>query len=39
MSCNRRPSYGLSDLVFDILLTVITGGLWLVWIFYQEMRR
>jgi hypothetical protein len=23
----------------DIILVVITGGLWLIWIFVREMRR
>ena len=32
-------TYGLKGFLFDILLTVLTGGLWLIWIFVREMRR
>jgi len=32
-------NYGCGSLLFDILLTVFTGGLWLIWIFVREMRR
>lgn len=31
-------TYGLKNFLFDILLTVLTGGLWLIWIFVREMR-
>lgn len=34
-----RKRYGLLSFLFDILLTVITGGFWLIWIFVREMRR
>lgn len=37
MSRNRQ--YGCLAFLFDILLTMITGGLWLIWIFVREMRR
>ncbi len=30
--------YGLIHFGFDILMTFITGGLWLIWIFVREMR-
>jgi hypothetical protein len=32
-------TYGLKGFLIDILLTVLTGGLWLIWIFVREMRR
>lgn len=33
----RRP-YGCMSFIFDIIMLVITGGLWLLWIFIREMR-
>ena len=34
-----RNGYGCFSFLFDILLTLVTGGLWLIWIFVREMRR
>lgn len=34
-----KRSYGFWNFVGDVLLTAITGGLWLIWIFVREMRR
>lgn len=31
--------YGCLSFLFDIIMIVLTGGLWLVWIFVREMRR
>ena len=31
--------YGLFQFLVDIILTLLTGGLWLLWIFVREMRR
>ena len=31
--------YGLFRFLLDVLLVVITGGFWLIWIFVREMRR
>lgn len=31
--------YGCLNFIFDIILTCITGGLWLIWVFCREMRR
>lgn len=31
--------YGLGSFLFDIFMTVVTSGLWLIWIFVREMRR
>lgn len=31
--------YGLGAFCVDALLTLFTGGLWLIWIFVREMRR
>lgn len=35
--CNKP--YGCMSFIFDILMTVITGGFWLIWIFIREMRK
>lgn len=32
-------SYGCLNFAFDIFMCLITGGLWLIWIFVREMRR
>lgn len=34
-----RNGYGIVKFAFDVILTLITGGLWLIWIFVREMRR
>lgn len=31
--------YGLWAFLFDAVLTVVTSGLWLIWVFVREMRR
>lgn len=31
--------YGFMSLVGDCIMTCITGGLWLIFIFVREMRR
>lgn len=31
--------YGPFQFLVDIILTLLTGGLWLIWIFVREMRR
>lgn len=39
MSRNKsKKKYGLMNFGFDVLLTGITGGLWLIWVFCREMR-
>lgn len=35
----RRKRYGFFGFLFDCILVVLTGGLWLIWIFVREMRR
>jgi hypothetical protein len=37
MSSNARK-YGLGKFLFDVVLTLITGGFWLIWIFVRELR-
>lgn len=36
---HTRRRYGLINFLFDVILTVLTGGLWLIWVFVREMRR
>ena len=36
---SRRRSYGCLAFLFDVFMTCISGGLWLIWIFVREMRR
>lgn len=31
--------YGIIHFAFDAVLVVVTGGLWLIWIFVREMSR
>lgn len=35
----ERQRYGFFKFLIDACLTVLTGGLWLIWIFVREMRR
>jgi hypothetical protein len=36
---SRKPAkYGLGKFLFDVILTLVTGGLWLIWIFVREIR-
>jgi hypothetical protein len=34
-----RNGYGILSFGLDVVLVLITGGLWLIWIFVREMRR
>ena len=36
---SQRNNYGCFGFLIDALLTIITGGIWLIWIFVREMRR
>lgn len=33
-----RPPYGFFNFLLDCTLTLLTGGLWLIWIFIREIR-
>lgn len=33
-----RKHYGFIHLLFDFVLTILTGGLWLLWIFIRFLR-
>ena len=35
----RRRHYGFLHFLFDVFMTLITSGLWLIWIFVREMRN
>jgi hypothetical protein len=35
----RDRSYGCLGFLGDSIMTVCTGGLWLIWVFVREMRR
>jgi hypothetical protein len=35
----ERSRYGCGSFLFDAIMTIITGGLWLIWIFVREMRK
>jgi hypothetical protein len=34
-----RQRYGFFNFIVDVVLTCITAGFWLIWIFVREMRR
>ena len=34
-----QKKYGLGRFLFDVLMTVLTGGFWLIWVFVREMRK
>jgi hypothetical protein len=34
----QKKPYGAFRFLCDVTLTIITGGLWLIWIFVREMR-
>lgn len=34
----QRRRYGVGRFLFDVLMTGLTGGFWLIWIFVREMR-
>lgn len=38
MAQYRRP-YGCLGFLGDVFMTLLTGGLWLIWIFVREMRN
>jgi len=39
MTCDDRRQYGCLAFLLDVLLVLITQGLWIIWIFVREMRR
>lgn len=35
----EKKSYGCMGFLGDCFMVIITGGLWLIWIFIREMRN
>jgi len=35
----RKKKYKFRNFLFDILMTCLTGGFWLIWVFVREMRK
>lgn len=35
----RGRGYGFTNFLGDVIMTLVTSGLWLIWIFVREMRR
>jgi hypothetical protein len=35
----ERKRYGFLNFVGDVIMTVITAGFWLIWVFVREVRR
>lgn len=35
---HHKP-YGCLAFLFDVFLTIITSGFWLIWVFVREMRK
>lgn len=35
----QQKSYGFFKFIGDCLMTIITFGFWLIWIFIREMRK
>jgi hypothetical protein len=35
----QQKRYGLGKFLLDCLLTILTGGFWLIWVFVREMRK
>lgn len=33
-----RRNYGCLSFIGDAFMTLLTGGLWLIWVFVREMR-
>jgi hypothetical protein len=34
----RKP-YGCLAFIFDVVMTFVTCGFWLIWVFCREMRK
>ena len=39
MARRTARRYNLFNFIIDCVLTLITSGLWLIWVFVREMRR
>ena len=38
MNYRPRKRYGFLNLLFDFFMTIITGGLWLIWVAVKYLR-
>jgi len=36
---SRTKPYGFRSFLFDGIMTVLSSGFWLIWIFVREMRK
>jgi hypothetical protein len=36
---SANGDYGLGKFLFDTIMTIVTAGFWLIWIFVRELRR
>jgi ABC-type Na+ efflux pump permease subunit len=36
---SSTSNYGFGKFLGDAIMTILTGGLWLIWVFVREMRR
>lgn len=34
-----RKKYGVMAFIFDCIMTFLTSGFWLLWVFVREMRK
>jgi len=39
VTTRRKNKYKLRNFIFDILMTCLTAGFWLIWVFCRETRR
>lgn len=35
----EKKRYGFWKFIFDVFMTLVTGGFWLIWVFVREMRK
>jgi hypothetical protein len=33
-----KKKYGFAKFLFDVVMTCVTAGFWLIWVFVREMR-
>lgn len=38
INCEPRKKYGFFKFLFDVGMTILTCGFWLIWVFVREMR-
>jgi hypothetical protein len=35
----KKKHYGFFHILFDFILTILTGGLWLIWLLIRYLRN